>query len=742
MCLVGLVVLLSACGGGGGGGGTTGGGAQNNCRGSGTLTVTISPCPLQSNILQGTSATLGLSASVQGTVSGNVYTYIVDPTGTFLPGPVTLTQISPSQYSAQLDTSSSLTTGQHTGSLDVKICGDAACGNVYVEVFVPYTLTLAPPPPPAISSVSPTSALAGSSQAHVTISGSGFLPGGNLPSVRWTYGGVTQTLPVPLGGASDTQLLVTVPGSDLTLGGTATITVTTASPWSVTSNSEVFTINNLAPTVAWVWPQSAYVGSPDMTVTVKGANFSSVTSVQWNGAPLKLTSQSSTLLQATLPAADMATATTTTLSVVNAAPGGGTINRSYIVATPAPVISALAPGFAAPGASAFTLTVSGAHFDPNAVVDWSGVALTTTYVSSSKLQAAVPAADVVSAGIATVTVANPPASGGTSGKATFAIAAGGTSTASISQSLNDIAWDSQHFVLYASTPATASTHPSSVVVLDPVAAAVSSSVATSTAPNLLSVSSDGGYLYASFDATSSVGRYTLPAIASDISFSIQQNALFPDIAAAMQASPVFPHLVAVSVSEQGSCCQARPSVFDDTVGSGVSDQYDMSWYALGWSHDGAHVYGGESTDSSHYFAVSDLSIDTATATHDYAGVWGGGSMQVDAGSGLVYIDQSNKVLDPTTGKVVGTFPVTNNAIVPDSALGCVYMVYQTAAQGGTQNYTVSCYDPSLYTVVRSAVVASVNGFPLKLLRWGNEGLVFDTSAGYIYFVSGQVVTGP
>ena len=66
----------------------------------------------------------------------------------------------------------------------------------------------------------------------------------------------------------------------------------------------------------------------------------------------------------------------------------------------------LVPEQKAPGAATFTLTVNGSGFASNAVVKWNGTALTTTFVKSSQLTASVPAADLVSAGTATVTVTN------------------------------------------------------------------------------------------------------------------------------------------------------------------------------------------------------------------------------------------------------------------------------------------------------------------------------------------------
>ncbi len=64
-----------------------------------------------------------------------------------------------------------------------------------------------------------------------------------------------------------------------------------------------------------------------------------------------------------------------------------------------PVINnPLVPEQKAPGSATFTLTVNGTGFASSAVVKWNGTALTTTFVTSSKVTASVPASDLVTAG--------------------------------------------------------------------------------------------------------------------------------------------------------------------------------------------------------------------------------------------------------------------------------------------------------------------------------------------------------
>ena len=73
----------------------------------------------------------------------------------------------------------------------------------------------------------------------------------------------------------------------------------------------------------------------------------------------------------------------------------------------APNVIGLSPSYATAGGAAFTLTVSGSSFVSGAKVRWNGADRTTTFVSSTQLQASILAADIAAAGTIPVTVRQP-----------------------------------------------------------------------------------------------------------------------------------------------------------------------------------------------------------------------------------------------------------------------------------------------------------------------------------------------
>ncbi len=73
----------------------------------------------------------------------------------------------------------------------------------------------------------------------------------------------------------------------------------------------------------------------------------------------------------------------------------------------APTTTSLSPSSVATGGPAFTLTVTGTNFVSGAVVLWNGNPRATTFVSSTQLQATIPATDSATPGTASITVRNP-----------------------------------------------------------------------------------------------------------------------------------------------------------------------------------------------------------------------------------------------------------------------------------------------------------------------------------------------
>jgi hypothetical protein len=96
------------------------------------------------------------------------------------------------------------------------------------------------------------------------------------------------------------------------------------------------------------------------------------------------------------------------------------VNGTLTIDNPVPVLIWLSPASTIPEGGGFTLTVNGSSFVRGSIVQWNGSALTTTYVSATRLQALIPDSDIL-IGKASVTVFNPALGGGASRALIFTI---------------------------------------------------------------------------------------------------------------------------------------------------------------------------------------------------------------------------------------------------------------------------------------------------------------------------------
>ena len=271
-------------------------------------------------------------------------------------------------------------------------------------------------PAPGISGISPTTVLAAGPAFTLTVTGTGFVPGSVV-----RFNGEDR----PTSYVNPTQLTAAISGADIQNGGTAAITVVNPAPGGGVSNATSLAINNPAPVLSALNPNTIAAGSNGFTLGIVGTGFVPTSVVQYNGTARQTTFVSSSMLTIQVSTADLASASNVTITVVTPAPGGGTSNGlTFVISSlpnPTPSISSLTPNAKPSGSAAFALTVNGANFVPGAEVRWNGSPRPTTFNSATQLTAQISASDVASAGPVVVTVFNPAPGGGLSNGANFTI---------------------------------------------------------------------------------------------------------------------------------------------------------------------------------------------------------------------------------------------------------------------------------------------------------------------------------
>lgn len=93
-----------------------------------------------------------------------------------------------------------------------------------------------------------------------------------------------------------------------------------------TMNVQISRAQNPAPAIYSLSPTGVTAGAPAFTLTVNGNNFISASAVNWNGIALPTTYISASQLTVVVPASDISTIGTASVTVSNSTPGGRTSN--------------------------------------------------------------------------------------------------------------------------------------------------------------------------------------------------------------------------------------------------------------------------------------------------------------------------------------------------------------------------------------------------------------------------------
>ncbi len=269
-------------------------------------------------------------------------------------------------------------------------------------------------PVPTLTSITPTSGVLGQA-INLALTGSNFIAGSVVNfGVNADTGGAASN-----GGNT---LVIPIPAAQLNAAGPVSVSVKNLTPGGGSSAAVQFTVQNVQPVIGSLSPSAATAGSAAFTLTITGNGFVSGATVDFGADKgLKPASTTATQIQVTVPATDIATGGTANVIVNNPAPAvASSVVATFNINNPLPTLASLGQLHSA-GGFAFTLTVNGTNFVATSQIKFNGKAELTTFVSTTQLSAAIPAADVSTGGAVPVTVTNPNPGGGTTAPFNFIV---------------------------------------------------------------------------------------------------------------------------------------------------------------------------------------------------------------------------------------------------------------------------------------------------------------------------------
>jgi hypothetical protein len=365
---------------------------------SGAVTFTINnPAPTITTISP-TAATAGGPAF---TLTVNGGSFVASSVVNFNGKAEATTFVSPTQLTAAI-TGADIATA---GTVNVTVTNPAPGGGTSTAATFSINNPVA-----AITTLSPASATAGGAAFTLTVTGSSFVA---TSVVNFNGAAATTTF------VSATQITAAIPAADIVTSGVVNVTVVNPAPGGGTSAPANFTINNPVPTIATLAPTSTIAGGAAFTLTVNGTGYATTSVVNFNGAAKVTTFKSATQLTAAILATDILNSGMVNVTVTNPAPGGGTSTPAaqFTIDNPQPTLTSLSPANTLAGGTAFTLTINGNGFVNGATVTFNeanpakSFSPVATFVSSTRITAAITAAEITAADTYNVTVTNPLSTG-------------------------------------------------------------------------------------------------------------------------------------------------------------------------------------------------------------------------------------------------------------------------------------------------------------------------------------------
>lgn len=439
-----------------------------------------------------------------------------------------------------------------------------------------------------------------------------------------------------------------------------------------------------------------------------------------------------------------------------------------------PMVTGVSPASVMAGGPSFTLTVTGTNFAQGDVVEWDSAPLSSTFISSTEMTALVPNKLLYEPGAEGIIVQTPvpyPLTFGTNITITSPPPPGtaGFTLSTVNVQANDMAWDPNSKEIYLSIAGTDPLHPNTIASLDPATGQFGASVSAGPGADHLGVSSDGSWLYAGIDSNGSVQRFALPTLASDITIPLGSGSSGqPYFALDLEPAPGSPNTIAVARATSSSLntTGSNVAIFDGTTARpevvssfpGPNDPIG----ALAWNSSGSEIFAtfnDSDLDNLFVLSVNSAGVQLAQSNQLMTGSEGFtlGSIHYSALTGYLYA-QGGSVIDTSKGTVVAGLPmgaVQGGVVYPphplltlDDNLGIAWTLVKTF-QSPNQQFTIEAFDLRTDVLLGSIAIPNVVGTPIKLIRWGSNGLAFLTSGANgpqqgdgVYIVSGEFVTKP
>ncbi len=346
---------------------------------------------------------------------------------------------------------------------------------------------------------------------------------------------------------------------------------------------------------------------------------------------------------------------------------------------------------------------------------------------------------------------NGAANGGSSAGSTFFVGTEAETTQSgaslaietLPQPANDLLFDPINQVFFVAVPSSSAAHGNTITALD-LSGKVISSQFVGSEPQILALSGDSSFIYVGNKASANVQRVAVPAMTGDVSYSVGTEAnVGPFFPLDIEVAPGAPNTAAVTIGGNGfPPARGGLAIFDGSTQRPTQAQGQInSFDSVQWGADASTLLAANNSDSGFNFYTLTVTPAGVTLAHDFPNTLTSSAKRIhfDPSTNLVYAD-NGQIIDPATGSVTGRFLAPSfsdlTLMVTNAAANRAYFLTQSF---NAATVTLQSFNLTTLVLVDSTTISNVNGSIGRLVRWGQNGLAFNTSGGQVFLVAGTFV---
>jgi hypothetical protein len=285
-----------------------------------------------------------------------------------------------------------------------------------------------------------------------------------------------------------------------------------------------------------------------------------------------------------------------------------------------------------------------------------------------------------------------------------------------------------------------------ILAINPRTGATLRTVSMTNAPSLLAISDDAQFLYADMDLAGTIRRYALPALTTNLEFSIgADHTGYPLEVQDIRVAPGNARTVAVTrLNRRPIPWVYELAIFDDGV-QRANTVVPSPEGAL-WSADGTKIYSHSPILVAPQFYESAVSaagvtrVDSILLPPDRDYGYGKSDSRPARNYQMVgdrIYTASGAVFDPARRTQVGAFRTEGGGFAIDTALNKAFF----PSGGFLSPLAFESFNLARMTPIDRREIPNVFGSVDKMVRWGPDGLAASAS-GYLVLVWGSLISDP